>query len=117
MAESSKALVQEYLNDPRLKAIGDFFRTNEYSKAHISGTTGSFTAFALAASFRQAERPHLLIASDKEEAAYLLNDLEAILGDKHVMFYPGSYRRPYQVEETDNANVLLRAEVKRWHYQ
>ena len=27
------------------------------------------------------------------------------------MFYPGSYRRPYQIEETDNANVLLRAEV------
>ena len=26
-------------------------------------------------------------------------------------FYPGSYRRPYQIEETDNANVLLRAEV------
>ena len=28
-----------------------------------------------------------------------------------MLFYPGSYRRPYQVEETDNANVLLRAEV------
>jgi transcription-repair coupling factor (superfamily II helicase) len=26
-------------------------------------------------------------------------------------FYPGSFRRPYQIEETDNANVLLRAEV------
>src|SRR5690606_14379156 len=24
---------------------------------------------------------------------------------------PGSYRRPYQIEETDNANVLLRSEV------
>src|SRR5690606_6960831 len=30
---------------------------------------------------------------------------------KEVFFYPGSYRRPYQIEETDNANVLLRAEV------
>jgi transcription-repair coupling factor (superfamily II helicase) len=28
-----------------------------------------------------------------------------------VLFYPGSYRRPYQIEDTDNANVLLRAEV------
>ena len=28
-----------------------------------------------------------------------------------MLFYPGSYRRPYQLEETDNANVLLRAEV------
>ena len=33
------------------------------------------------------------------------------MNDKQVLFYPGSYRRPYQIEETDNANVLLRAEV------
>jgi transcription-repair coupling factor (superfamily II helicase) len=47
----------------------------------------------------------------KEEAAYYLNDLEQMIGDKDVLFYPGSYRRPYQIEDTDNANVLLRAEV------
>ncbi|MDG1014780.1 MAG: transcription-repair coupling factor, partial [Flavobacteriaceae bacterium] len=44
-------------------------------------------------------------------AAYYLNDFEMLLDEKQVLFYPGSYRRPYQVEETDNANVLLRAEV------
>ena len=53
----------------------------------------------------------LLIFDDKEEAAFYLNDLEILLNDKDVLFYPGSYRRPYQIEETDNANVLLRAEV------
>jgi len=31
--------------------------------------------------------------------------------EENVLFYPGSYRRPYQIEETDNANILLRAEV------
>jgi transcription-repair coupling factor (superfamily II helicase) len=30
-----------------------------------------------------------------------------MIGDKDVLFYPGSYRRPYQIEDTDNANVLL----------
>ena len=40
-----------------------------------------------------------------------MNDIEGLIGEKDVLFYPGSYRRPYQVEETDNANVLLRAEV------
>ncbi|GJQ07569.1 transcription-repair-coupling factor [Capnocytophaga cynodegmi] len=49
--------------------------------------------------------------SDKEEAAYFLNDLESLLGDEQVIFFPDSYRRPYQIEDTDNANVLLRAEV------
>lgn len=30
---------------------------------------------------------------------------------KKVLFYPTSYRRPYEIEKTDNANVLLRSEV------
>ncbi|HRZ73696.1 MAG TPA: transcription-repair coupling factor, partial [Flavobacterium sp.] len=36
---------------------------------------------------------------------------ENLINDQDVLFYPSSYRRPYQIEETDNANVLLRAEV------
>ncbi len=72
---------------------------------------GSALSFVLADTFNKKERPLLAIFNDKEEAAYYLNDLERILGEEHVLFYPGSYRRPYQIEETDNANVLLRAEV------
>ena len=61
--------------------------------------------------FQKSEVPFLLLFNDKEEAAYYLNDLEHLINDQDVLFYPGSYRRPYQIEETDNANILLRAEV------
>ncbi len=61
--------------------------------------------------FGTAEKTFLLVFSDKEEAAYHLNDLEQLIGENDVLFYPSSYRRPYQIEEADNANVLLRAEV------
>ncbi|WP_299430490.1 transcription-repair coupling factor [uncultured Maribacter sp.] len=77
----------------------------------LTGTTGSALSFILADAFKKAESPFLLLFNDKEEAAYYLNDLEQFIGEKEVLFYPGSYRRPYQIEETDNANVLLRAEV------
>lgn len=77
----------------------------------LTGTTGSALSFILADAFKKAESPFLLLFNDKEEAAYYLNDLEQFIGDNDVLFYPGSYRRPYQIEETDNANVLLRAEV------
>lgn len=72
---------------------------------------GSALSFVLAEIFQKQDKPFLAIFNDKEEAAYFLNDLERIIGEDHVLFYPGSYRRPYQIEETDNANVLLRAEV------
>lgn len=42
----------------------------------------------------------------------ILNDLEGLYpDDKRVLFFPASYRVPYQLEETDNANVVTRAEV------
>lgn len=79
--------------------------------ALLSGLPGSSFSFLVSSLFKSTEVPYLIIFNDKEEAAYYLNDLEQLLGDKDVLFYPGSYRRPYQIEETDNANVLLRAEV------
>ncbi|MEO9954315.1 transcription-repair coupling factor [Nonlabens sp.] len=77
----------------------------------ISGLNGSSISIALKTAFHDADKPFLLICNDKEEAAFYLNDLEKMIGEDKVLFYPGSYRRPYQIEETDNANVLLRAEV------
>ncbi|WP_318312173.1 transcription-repair coupling factor [Flagellimonas crocea] len=80
-------------------------------KINIKGLVGSSLSFVISEAFKSAESPFLLILNDKEEAAYHLNDLEQLIGEKDVLFYPGSYRRPYQIEETDNANILLRAEV------
>ena len=68
-------------------------------------------SFVISETFKKDDKSYLLILNDKEEAAYHLNDLEQLLDQKNVLFYPGSYRRPYQIEETDNANVLMRSEV------
>ncbi len=76
-----------------------------------AGLVGSALSISIAELFKETALPFLLILNDKEQAAYHLNDLENILGDESVLFYPGSYRRPYQIEQTDNANVLLRSEV------
>ncbi|HQQ95172.1 MAG TPA: transcription-repair coupling factor [Bacteroidia bacterium] len=61
--------------------------------------------------FSRFERSCLLIASNKEKAAYLLNDLEALLPEGKTLFFPESYRQPYQPEKTSNANIQERAEV------
>ncbi|MEM8999502.1 MAG: transcription-repair coupling factor [Bacteroidota bacterium] len=81
------------------------------NKIRVQGLVGSSFSVIISQVFQSTELPFLLLLDDKEEAAYILNDLEQLIGDNDVLFYPGSYRRPYQIEETDNANVLLRAEV------
>ena len=85
--------------------------SKENNHFQIANLVGSSLSFIISETFKTAKKPFLIILNDKEEAAYYLNDLEQLLPEKDVFFYPGSYRRPYQVEETDNANILLRSEV------
>jgi transcription-repair coupling factor (superfamily II helicase) len=103
-------ILDKYSQSPKVKQIVAGLEQRE-NKLHIKGLIGSSLSFVIDPLFRQGELPFLLIFKDKEEAAYYLNDLEQLIGDQDVLFYPGSYKRPYQIEDTDNANVLLRAEV------
>ena len=107
---SRQSIVNHYQQSDAIKQI---VKQLQQEKHHfqLSKLVGSSLSFVISETFKQADKPFLLIFNDKEEAAYYLNDLEQLLGEKNVLFYPGSYRRPYQIEETDNANVLLRSEV------
>ncbi len=106
-----KAIIsQTYSQFFQTQKLQEYISQNE-SKTTLKGLVGSSFSFVVSEVFKNAEKPFLLVFNDKEEAAYYLNDLEQLVNDKDVLFYPGSYRRPYQIEETDNANVLLRAEV------
>ena len=78
---------------------------------HLRGCVGSGISFRLAAAFRTTQRFLLLVLEDAEQAAYILNDLERLLSPEEVLYLPASYRQPYALETTDNANILLRAEV------
>ena len=106
---SKELLLESLLRKETLTHIEQYLA--EKTPFYIEGLVGSATAMLLASIFQRTPLPLLYVCDDKEQAAYLLNDLELLLGQEQVLFFPSSYRRPYQSEETDNANVLLRAEV------
>ena len=111
---SHSSIQQRYAQSPQIGKLQNAIAESEQSgtkNIQLKGLVGSSLSFVLSSIFESEDRPFLAIFNDKEEAAYYLNDLERLIGEDHVLFYPGSYRRPYQIEETDNANVLLRAEV------
>ncbi|MDT8346558.1 MAG: transcription-repair coupling factor, partial [Flavobacteriaceae bacterium] len=82
----------------------------------VSGWNGSAVALHVAALSQCLDKSVLLLLDDKEQAAYLYNDVQKFLGESNSLFYPASYRRPYQSDEVNNANVLLRVEcVNKMH--
>ena len=105
------ALKTVFSNAEKTTKIGDHFENNELSHVHLKGLVGSAPSFVAHAIFSKIPVNQVFILDDKEEAAYFYNDLQRIVGEDKTLFFPNSYRNPYQVEETDNSNILSRAEV------
>jgi len=108
---NSSDLKAVYTNASATQQICKQFQENALSHVHVKGLIGSSTAFYLNGVIQNLPLNQLIVLNDKEEAAYFFNDLERIIGEDKVLFFPNSYRNPYQVEQTDNSNILMRAEV------
>jgi transcription-repair coupling factor (superfamily II helicase) len=107
---SKQEIVNRYQESVKVKQVLKQIQKDK-NQIQITNLVGSSMSLVISETFKKDDKSYLLIFNDKEEAAYHLNDLEQLLTQKRVLFYPGSYRRPYQIEETDNANVLMRSEV------
>ena len=105
-----KAPLLSYFGHPKITSDLKKCIVHKKAKVCLRGLGGSSFSLAASATIRESKRPHLFIFTDKEEAQYFVNEVESLLNNE-VFFYPASYRRAYQFEETDNANILLRAEA------
>lgn len=100
-----------YRENNRSSLIANALKS-EKARVSLTGVTGTGTAFWAAAVVAHTETDHIFVLNDKEEAAYFHNDLQKLEGSFFAAhFLPETYRVPYQTEETDNANIVLRVEV------
>ena len=107
---------QLYKNDAHIDVMLNALR--EGGHLLCSNLAASSKAFVVEETFRRMGGQHLIVCADKEDAAYFYNDLESLLGErgmdyskKQVLFYPTSYKRPYEPEKPDNSYILSRTEV------
>lgn len=100
-----------YKADSLVQNLAEGIRASGTKTLRLKGLTGSLDALILASLHKSLKTSHLVVLQDKEEAAYFSNDLQNLLGDKDVFLFPMSYKRPYEYDETENANMLMRAEA------
>lgn len=103
--------VSIYRADSLVQTLADGIRTSASRAIHLKGLQGSLDAVIFAAVYKSVRANHLVVLSEKEDASFFLNDLQHLLGDKEVLLFPMSYKRPYEYDEVENANILMRAEV------
>ncbi|MGW8123424.1 transcription-repair coupling factor [Roseivirga echinicomitans] len=106
-----KDFIKIYREDPIIQTIAERIKPNEGNSIQLRGMVGSLDAVVAAAVYQHNKQTSLFVMHDKEEAAYFHNDMQNLVGEKEVLLFPTSYKRPYQFDETENANILMRAEI------
>lgn len=108
---NQRELLSLYKSQATVQAIAESTKPNAGKVIQLKGLVGSLDAIVAAATYQLHHQNHIFVLHEKEEAAYFYNDLQNLLGDKEVLLFPSSYKRAYEFEETENANILMRAEI------
>lgn len=103
--------VSLYRADSLVQTIAEGIRTSGPGALHLKNVHGSLDAVLFASLYKSTRANHLVVLHDREEASYFLNDLQNLIENQNILFFPMSYKRPYEYDEIENANVLLRSEA------
>lgn len=106
----TKDLISLYTQDSSVRAIYETLHAPKTANIQIKGLKGSLDTFVASAVYELGQQHQIFVMHEKDEAYYFQNDLQSLLG-KEVLMFPSSYKKPYQYEEIENANILMRAEV------
>lgn len=104
-------MLELYREDKRTQQIVSALSGETPARLKVVGTVGAQESFVLFGTYANLPRNYLFIANDKEEAAYLQNDLASLFEKKPVWFFPDSFKRPMYFEAFNSTNVLQRTEV------
>ena len=74
----------------------------------LRGLAGSAYSLYAAAALRIAGGIHIFLAEDRDAAAYLAGDLDALLGEGAAMFFPTGYKRSVRFGQEDPSGLVQR---------
>ena len=80
----------------------------------LKNVAGSYISYISYCIIQKKNGNHLFILPEKEQALYFFNDLENLFSNERgitLLFYPASYRRPYQIMDADPTSILQRTEA------
>ena len=109
--EELNALIERYQHDDRISQIITQIQSDTPTRLQLKGLVGAQECFVISGAYRADPRHHLIIAKDKEEAAYIQNSLANLFDKKTIHFLPDSFKHPTAFEQVNNNNILQRTEV------
>ena len=101
-----------YQNDIHVKQmVAGLSVPTEPFRLSIENSKGSSFSFIFTAVWQAYDGNHVVIANDREEAAYLHNDIEHLSHALDICYFPDSYKRAGNFHELNSSHVMLRTEA------
>jgi transcription-repair coupling factor (superfamily II helicase) len=106
-------LFAAYRKHPAVQKIAQSIENESgTARVNLKGLIGAQESFVVAATVLEVPPTvHLLVANSKEEAAYRQNDLEGLLAEHAVYFFPDSFKRPAFFDDLHPTQMLQRSEA------
>ena len=101
----------KFQRHPNIIRLSGIINNTGITGCHLKGLSGSSVSLFAASVISNSDSDHLFILGDKEEAAYFFNDLESFCPDQKIYFFPSSFKRSFQKEDSDPAGMIQRTEL------
>ena len=79
----------------------------------LKGLYGSSKSFLINSLFSNSNKNIYWILENKESAGYHFNDLEGLINENQLYFFPSSYNRENDFKKTNTQSIFLRTELIR----
>ena len=106
---NSVEIISAFEND--IKTIEISKRIREEKRVKINGLSGDLNVIIPIATSKNDNKNYCFIVSEKKKALLYYSKLCNYLHEDKVFFFPYSFRKPYDEELINNANVVMRTET------
>ena len=106
---NSLEIISAFEND--IKTIEISKRIREEKRVKINGLSGDLNVIIPIATSKNDNKNYCFIVSEKKKALLYYSKLCNYLHEDKVFFFPYSFRKPYDEELINNANVVMRTET------
>ena len=106
---TASKIISEYKKDVKTIALTNLIKKNKC--VSLGGLCGNLSVVIPLAVSQNDNKNHCFILSDKKKAFLFYSALCDFLNKERVFFFPYSFRKPYDNDLINNANVVMRTEA------
>ena len=103
-------LLHLYKNDIGVLAVSSYLKQGN-KNISIKGLSGDLNIITALAVTKNDQENHCFVLEDKKSALIFYSSLSRLLKKEKIFFFPYSYRKAYDDEFINNANVVFRTEA------